>query len=67
MTSVLDPLLTREDLAKYLRVSPRQVDAMRGELPAPIKVGRLPRWRSSDIAEWVRQRCDSASETRAVA
>ena len=63
----LDPLLTREDLAEYLKVSPRQVDAMRHELPAPIRVGRLPRWRASDIAEWVRQQCDSASETRAVA
>ena len=63
----LDPLLTREDLALYLKVSPRQVDAMRGELPAPIKVGRLPRWRASDIAEWVRHQCDSATETRASA
>jgi predicted DNA-binding transcriptional regulator AlpA len=49
----LDPLLTREDLAGYLKISPRQVDAMRHQLPEPIKVGRLPRWRASDIAEWV--------------
>lgn len=63
----LDPLLTREDLAGYLKVSPRQVDAMRQQLPEPIKVGRLPRWRTSDIAEWVRQQSGSTSETRASA
>ena len=51
----LDPLLTREDLAEYLRVSVRQVEAMRHELPAPLRIGRLPRWRASDIAEWVRK------------
>ena len=49
---MLDPLLTREELAEYLRVSPRQLYDLK--LPDPIKVGRLPRWRSSDIAEWVR-------------
>ncbi len=64
---MLDPLLTREELAEYLRVSPRQVDVLRQRLPTPLKVGRLPRWRTSDIAEWVRQQSDSASETRATA
>ena len=64
---MLDPLMTREDLAGYLRVSPRQVDAMRQQLPLPIKVGRLPRWRASDIEEWVRQQSGSDSETRASA
>jgi len=61
----LDPLLTREDLAEYLKVSPRQVDAMRRELPEPIKIGRLPRWRASDIAEWVSHQRPNTSETRA--
>ena len=64
---MLDPLLTREDLAEYLKVSPRQVDAMRHELPAPIRVGRLPRWRASDIAEWVSRQCPASLETRATA
>jgi predicted DNA-binding transcriptional regulator AlpA len=67
MTALLDPLLTREELAEYLRVSPRQVDVLRRSLPEPIKVGRLPRWRASDIAEWVRQQSDSTSETSAAA
>ena len=64
---MLDPLLTREQLAAYLQVSPRQVDDMRSRLPAPIYVGRLPRWRTSDVAEWVSRQCPSASEPRAVA
>ena len=62
---MLDPLLTREELAEYLRVSPRQLYDLK--LPEPIKVGRLPRWRSSDIAEWVRQGCVNTSESRASA
>ena len=55
---MLDPLLTREDLAEYLKVSPRQLYDLK--LPAPVKIGRMPRWRSSDIQEWVRQGCVNA-------
>ena len=50
---MLDPLLTREELAEYLKVSPRQVDKIRGKLPSPIYVGRLPRWPMSKIQEWL--------------
>ena len=57
---MLDLLLTREDLAGYLKVSPRQVDAMHSKLPQPIYVGRLPRWRASDIAEWVEKQREAA-------
>ena len=64
---MLDPLLTREQLAEYLQVSPRQVDDLRSRLPQPLYVGRLPRWRSSDIAEWVRQGCVKSSESHASA
>lgn len=60
---MLDPLLTREDLAGYLKVSPRQVDAMRHQLPEPIRVGRLPRWRTSDIAEWVNRKYEAVRES----
>jgi len=63
----LDPLLTRDDLAVYLKVSPRQVDELRPKLPAPIYIGRLPRWRASDVAEWVSRQCPNASESRAAA
>lgn len=62
---MLDPLLTADELAAYLKCSRRQLYDMK--LPQPIYVGRLPRWRSSDISEWVRQQCVNDSESRASA
>ena len=57
---VVNPeLLTVRDVAAALRVSPRQIwklNAM-GRLPAPVRLARSVRWRSSDIAEFVRLGC----------
>ncbi|MCB0944264.1 MAG: helix-turn-helix domain-containing protein [Mycobacterium sp.] len=46
----LAPCLTRTDVARYLRVSPRTVDRMReaGQL-AYFKVGRQVRFRPADV------------------
>jgi predicted DNA-binding transcriptional regulator AlpA len=43
--------LTREDVALRLATSVKTVDRMtgRGELPPPLKVGRLVRWRPEQI------------------
>ena len=54
-------LLTVREVAAALKVSPRQIwklNAM-GRLPAPIRQARSVRWRSSDIAEFVRLGCPS--------
>ncbi len=48
-------LLTPQEMADRLRVSQRQiynlVDA--GDLPPPLKVGRLNRWREQDLASYL--------------
>lgn len=48
-------LLTRRDLARELRCSVREVDRLRsrGMLPAPIRLGRAPRWRREDVVAWL--------------
>lgn len=48
-------LLTRRDLARELRLSLRELDRMRarGELPEPIRLGRSPRWRRSDVLDFL--------------
>lgn len=52
-------LLTREELARdVLRVSVRELDRMRarGELPAPLRIGRSPRWTRAAIEQWIQER-----------
>lgn len=48
-------LLKREEVAEYLGVSPQSVYnwSKSGKLPAPIKIGRLARWRKSDIDNFI--------------
>lgn len=48
-------LLTAQDVAARLKVSPRQVFklASSGRLPKPLKVARSTRWRESDISAWI--------------
>lgn len=49
-------LLTVEELAKLIRVSPGAVRSMhkRQELPRPIKIGRRLRWNLADVLDWLR-------------
>lgn len=54
----LEPLLlSPSELARYLSVSVRTLWRMRdaGELPAPIKIGRLVRWRKEAVDHWFRE------------
>lgn len=52
-------LLARQDLARELRCSVRELDRLRarGLLPAPIRLGgsTSPRWRREDVVAWVRE------------
>ena len=50
------PLMTRNDVAKILRTTPRQISNMmaRGQLPAPVRLAGLGiRWRRSEIDAWL--------------
>ena len=48
-------LLDDKALAQILHVSSITVRRMwqRGELPAPLKIGRQNRWRRKDIYKWI--------------
>lgn len=37
-----------------------QILVAKGEFPAPIRIGRLVRWREEDIAGWLQQRAEEA-------
>lgn len=52
--ATLDRLLTPQEAAEVLSVSPRLVSDMarRGELPA-VRVGRYVRFRPEDLAQWI--------------
>lgn len=53
-------LLTRGDLSERLNVSKRTISRMlsAGELPRPVRIGRLVRWRESDIEEFIDRSVD---------
>lgn len=57
--SVSESLLTISDVAELLSVCKRQVSRLVAEerIPAPLYLGRLPRWRESVIAEWLEAEC----------
>jgi excisionase family DNA binding protein len=48
-------LITITDIAQLLRVNQRTIERMQsaGELPTPICVGRLRKWRLCDILAWL--------------
>lgn len=48
-------LVCAETAARMLEVSVRTIQRMvsRGELPQPIKVGRLSRWPKADLLAWI--------------
>ena len=52
-------LLTPKDVEALIKVSPRKLRAMKsaGELPKPVMIGRLVRYRRADIEKWVAAGC----------
>ena len=50
-----EKLLNVGEIAERLGVSPRTVwtQVAKGELPAPIRIGRLSRWRWDTILQWI--------------
>ena len=47
----MDKLLTRKNIAERLQCSIRQVHRL--QLPAPLRFGRLVRWRLEDVDNWI--------------
>lgn len=67
-TTTQSMLITVEELAAELRLSPAMIYKMlnTAQLPAPVRVGRRVRWRREEIAAWVAAGCPSRDvwETR---
>jgi len=55
ITKAAPRLLSRTDVAQMLGLSLRTVERMeeKGELPAPVRLGRLVRFRASDIERYI--------------
>lgn len=60
----LPPLTTRKQVARWAGCSDRQIDLMvkAGTFPAPIRLGSHPRWRRSDLQEWLNQQSARISD-----
>jgi len=60
-----DPLLSRQEAAEYLHVSVKFLEkhAMHGDGPPFIKVGRLARYRQSDLEAYIQYRkCSNTTQ-----
>jgi predicted DNA-binding transcriptional regulator AlpA len=53
----------KKDLSKALKCSERHIDNLksRGEIPPPIKFGRLTRWQKSAFLHWIEAGCPAIS------
>ena len=52
-TTILETLMTRNQLAKWVGCSPRTIDnwVRAGSLPEPIRFGGLVRWHPGKVAD----------------
>lgn len=53
--SDLPALCTKKEVAKWLNTSTRNVELQvaANKFPKPIRLGRHPRWRKSDLFRWM--------------
>lgn len=61
----METLLTIEEVARLLRISPRKFEDMikAGRAPAFIRMGRLRRWEPEIVKAWLKEnRIDYASQ-----
>jgi len=59
-------LISVQTVAAMLSMSTRQVWRLRdaGDMPPPIKLGKIVRWRANEIAAWVQDGCPSMQQER---
>lgn len=52
-------LLTKRDVAHFLRVSIRKIERLKKDMkiPSPSYIGRSPRWRAEVIQQWFDNGC----------
>lgn len=63
---VLPELLAKDTVRTQVldNCSLRHIDNLvaRGDFPSPVYLGRSPRWRRSDIEQWIADGCQSIEE-----
>jgi len=61
----MDSLLTKEEVAGYLQISPRTIESWvwRGKIPH-IKIGRCVRFDLDQIQEWLKAKTRGAMESQ---
>ena len=65
----LDPLLSRQEAAEYLHISVKFLEkhALYGDGPPFIKIGRLARYRQSDLEAYIQHRkCSNTLEGKSI-
>jgi len=65
----MEPLLLKKsELAAALNLSVRTLcrKLAKGEIPAPVLVGGLPRWRREEIVDWIAAGCPSRDRWQAI-
>ncbi|MGV3608020.1 MAG: helix-turn-helix transcriptional regulator [Planctomycetaceae bacterium] len=67
VTPVSERFYTVADLARLLKCSERHVRRMAdaGKIPGSVKIGRLRRWRASELVAWVQSLGEGQTQTRA--
>ncbi|MHB8257119.1 MAG: helix-turn-helix transcriptional regulator [Acidiferrobacterales bacterium] len=57
-----------EEWCNRLQICRRQAELMiaRGELPAPIRIGRLRRWTGEQIDGWLTRRTEEAAHGQSI-
>lgn len=57
-------LLTVRDVARWLRISTRQVWRLLsgGKLPRPLRLGGAVRWQGEELRRWLSERCPEVTE-----
>ena len=62
----LDDLLTASEVAAKMKFSKRTLwrKLSKGELPKPVYIGGLPRWRAYEIRNWIEEGCPLPRSTK---
>ena len=60
-----ETLLTYADVTARTKLTRTHIWRMakRGEFPAPIRIGRVPRWREADVDAWIAGLAERAAES----
>lgn len=58
----LDALATKKAVANWAKTTTRNIELLvaAGKFPAPIRLGTRPRWRRSDLLQWLESQAADA-------